>query len=150
MSSSPGVPQYQFIDAIRGIAILLVLLVHVAQRFPVEGGVIQGVFQFAQMGVQLFFFASAYTLCNSWFNRVGGERRVLLFYVRRLFRIWPAYCAAILFYVLFDIAVDGEVDVSLASVLANLFLVHGFFPAANNSVVPVSYTHLTLPTILLV
>ena len=63
--------KYAYIDGLRGIAILMVVLFHQtpsvvwkssATRFDI---LIQSATSLGQMGVQLFFVASALTLCLS-------------------------------------------------------------------------------------
>ncbi len=67
-------PKYEFIDAARGVAILLVLICHTAvsqQPWPMR--------RFTELGwhgVQLFFVVSSMTLALSWQYRRGGRARV--------------------------------------------------------------------------
>ena len=75
MNSSPGrkdgavVSQKQgYIDAIRGWAILLVITCHTGGMFPELPYPIRKLTNFGWHGVQLFFLASAVTLCMSWHN----------------------------------------------------------------------------------
>ena len=86
-----------FIDGIRGVAVLLVLLVHTSQ-FVANN--IQGRFYFklselfvnwGARGVQLFFIVSAFTLFNSAQIRNQKDKKSLIigFYLRRIFRIFP-------------------------------------------------------------
>ena len=132
-----------WIDALRGLAILMVLANHVALQVPGLSAPVRALASFGQMGVQLFFVASAYTLCLSWQQRRAGEGRPLLaFLLRRVFRIAPLYWFAIaLFAGLHFLNVDadsGGTDspYTAANVWANLGFVHGLLPAAQNSVVP--------------
>lgn len=136
-----GAETLAFVDALRGIAILGVIVVHHSQVFRGLGAV-QGVAAYGQMGVQLFFVASAFTLCRSAQAR-GGERHGLRnFYLRRFFRIAPLYWLAIAGYGLLDAGrrvlgrAGGESSYEPANILLNLLFVHGFSPAAYNSVVP--------------
>ena len=92
-------PKYEFIDASRGIAILLVLICHTAvshEPWPVR--------RFTQLGwhgVQLFFVVSSMTLALSWHYRRDGEAYPILnFLIRRVFRIWPMYCLAFFAYLI--------------------------------------------------
>ncbi len=87
----------------RGYAVALVITCHLAFAFP---GLPYPVYRLATMGwhgVQLFFLASALTLLMSWHYDTGRVDRARLtsFYLRRFFRIAPAYYAAAwLYYVL--------------------------------------------------
>ncbi len=57
--------QYKYIDALRGYAVLSVIVGHVAQLILFEG-VWALLLQKASMGVQLFYVVSALTLTMSW------------------------------------------------------------------------------------
>ena len=90
----------QYVDAIRGLAIMAVLLVHCGQHgtnhypAPITQAIVNG-----QMGVQLFFVMSAFTLFLSYVNRQGRERFAIRnFFIRRVFRIAPMYWLGIAYY----------------------------------------------------
>ena len=141
-----------YVDAMRGIAILMVIVVH---QVPVGGmsPLIMYASKYGQMGVQLFFVASAYTLCISHVRRVGEPAPLASFYIRRYFRIAPLYYLAIPLYGFTQFAryyftvhyapadlnlqaIDQSGNYSLSNIVANLTFIHGFVPAANNVVVP--------------
>lgn len=133
------------VDSMRGIAILLVVMVHTAQSVDAKPEALRLFTDYGQMGVQVFFVASAYTLCHSWFGRAEAGDRLSAFWIRRYFRIAPLYCLGIPLYLLVETlwsAARGEgaavppqyLDAS--NILANLAFVHGFVPEANNNIVP--------------
>jgi peptidoglycan/LPS O-acetylase OafA/YrhL len=134
------------VDGIRGLAILMVVMVHTAQSVDGKPDALRVFTDYGQMGVQLFFVASAFTLCHSWFGRSDGEDRLRAFWLRRYFRIAPMYYLGIPLYALVEAAwavYANGAALALpaqyrepAHVLANLTFVHGFVPAANNSIVP--------------
>lgn len=122
-----------YIDAARGIAILMVVICHAVQPYRSSiGRIWTDIAMAGQYGVQLFFAASALTLCMAW----ERDSRLGPFWVRRAFRIAPMYYLGILLYwALFS--ARGEADAYTAiNVGANAALVHGFIPAAHNSIVP--------------
>lgn len=129
-----------WIDALRGLAILLVLANHVALVVPGLSAPVEMLARFGQMGVQLFFVASAYTLCLSWQQRRADEAQpVLRFLLRRLFRIAPLYWSGIaLFATLHVLSTGGAASApyDAGNLLANALFVHGFVAAAQNSIVP--------------
>lgn len=133
-----------YVDVVRGIAILMVILVHTAQRIPNLSALADSFAKYGQMGVQLFFVASAYTLCMTFEKREGESSSILKFYARRFFRIAPLYYIAILIYYVFNLIKlrtgGGEgfqVDTyTFENLMANLLLVHGLIPSAINTVVP--------------
>lgn len=88
-----------FVDSLRGLAILLVILVHTSQRVEGIPGLVKAFCTYGQMGVQLFFMASGFTLCLSLSRRSSGAGSgVRNFYIRRFFRIAPLYFCGFLLY----------------------------------------------------
>jgi peptidoglycan/LPS O-acetylase OafA/YrhL len=137
--------KFKHVDALRGIAVLLVVLVHFGQRVP-SGQIFGLISKFGQYGVQLFFVMSAFTLCHSM--RKTDElnpRGYFNFMIRRFFRIAPLYYLAIPVYFLFSylclqhfgktpFAVPA--DYTLKAVLSNVFFIHGLYQPGNNNIVP--------------
>ena len=136
--------KYSYIDSIRGIAILLVILVHVSQHFQNLNQFLKPLLAYGQMGVQLFFVASAFTLCLSSENRIEENNKFFKFGIRRIFRIAPAYYLGILLYffinVFLNFFIEGEIKVdekyNFLNIFLNVFFLHGFYLPANNSIVP--------------
>lgn len=83
--------RFAYIDALRGYAVLGVVLVHSSQT---SGFGEQA--HFGASGVHLFFVASALTLMFSWHDRNDGA---LAFFTRRFFRIAPMFWLSIPIYV---------------------------------------------------
>lgn len=138
--------KYQYVDAMRGIAILMVIMLHMSWSvdalYPLNT-TLRLIANYCQMGVQLFFVASAYTLSMSYTKRSGEPHNIISFYIRRVFRIAPLYYLGIVTYFLLKVIIEikhGNVAIAFESynvknILANMFLVHGFFPTAMNSIV---------------
>src|SRR5437870_5372237 len=84
-----------FIDVLRGIAILMVVVVHTSLSVPALSPKIRNVAAFGQMGVQLFFLVSAYTLARSLTLRSDESSGLARYFIRRWFRIAPLYLCAI-------------------------------------------------------
>lgn len=93
-----GLARFAYVDAVRGWAILAVILVHVSTRWPGFDGYERWLLESGARGVQLFFTASAFTLMHAWHSRQDGARN---FYLRRLFRIAPIFWLAMVFYSIF-------------------------------------------------
>lgn len=95
--------RYEFIDSMRGIAILGVILTHVGAK-TLEGsqGVASILHKFTSlgdMGVPLFYFVSALTIMLMFTKRRGEEvAPVGSFFIRRFLRIAPVYWAGIIMY----------------------------------------------------
>jgi peptidoglycan/LPS O-acetylase OafA/YrhL len=138
-----GPTKYPWIDVMRAIAILGVVAHHAYLYEQGLGAPVRFIGGFGKMGVQLFFVASAITLCLSTAKRT--ERHpVLSFYTRRYFRIAPLYYLGIAFYALYSIpfnylhgfGLHADAAYNLPNIAANVFFVHGFYEPANNTVVP--------------
>lgn len=84
----------EYVDALRGIAILGVLIVHSAMVTGQTGGISILAFT-GQRGVQLFYMVSAFTLYLSLDNPRKECHRLSNFFIRRFFRIAPAFYLAI-------------------------------------------------------
>jgi peptidoglycan/LPS O-acetylase OafA/YrhL len=145
----------RYIDALRGWAILLVVLTHASQGQMAVDALHQGAPQgtvlalpgwvhqicaYAGYGVHLFFVVSALSLALSW--RARGERDLAGlrdYLIRRFFRIAPMFYAGIALYMTLDgwgprlYASNGidPLDVALT-----LGFVHIWSTNAMNSVVP--------------
>jgi len=137
------------IDALRGLAILMVMVVHSAQIVSGRSPVIAGILSFGQFGVQLFFVVSAFTLCLTMQKRSNEKYPLFSFYARRLFRIAPLYYVGVVIYAyLWDWITGKNVGLSwivaphpaghytFENVIANLTFFHGFYFPANNNIVP--------------
>lgn len=59
----------EFLDALRGIAIIMVIITHASSIVGVQGA-ISHVTGFMAYGVQLFFVVSAYTIFMTYTNSV--------------------------------------------------------------------------------
>jgi peptidoglycan/LPS O-acetylase OafA/YrhL len=130
---------FDFVDSLRGIAVLGVVLVHTGQRVGLPAAV-AAVTDFGAYGVHLFFVASAFTLFSSMNQRSRAERRPTLnYFLRRLFRIAPPFWLAVLFY-LWWYGTGPQYwaprGIGWPAVLATIGFAHGWSPTTINSVVP--------------
>jgi peptidoglycan/LPS O-acetylase OafA/YrhL len=130
----------QSLDLLRGVAILLVVLAHCsAAKTSIVPGLTSFADKYGELGVQLFFIVSGYTMMLTFGARVDSAA-VGSFYVRRVFRIVPLFWIAIVFYLLFTAgegfrtwAPDG---IGTRDVLLTFFFMHWASISAFNSVVP--------------
>lgn len=94
-------------DLLRSLAILLVLLVHL----PVEAtpSLLVGIRNYAWLGVDVFFVLSGYLIGTQLLKEVARTGRVDLktFYLRRAFRILPAFFVVLGLYALFPVLRDA-------------------------------------------
>lgn len=95
------IQRYPYVDSLRGIAILMVVAVHAAQ-IVFHPGLYASFFSRGAYGVQLFFIVSSLTLFLSYEQRkkVDGKNVAKFFFIRRFFRIAPAFYIAICLYVI--------------------------------------------------
>ena len=142
--SAATVSKLAFVDLLRGIAILMVVVVHTAIVVPGLTGHLAQLVRYGQMGVQLFFVASAYTLALSFGRTARDGVAVREFYIRRYWRIAPMYYLGIAAYfgltLVKSILETGGVRAldpyTPLNVLANVLFMHGLYPPANNNIVP--------------
>ncbi len=133
-----------YIDSLRGIAILMVMLVHTSQIAKTSFVWLNNGIEFGQMGVILFFVLSGITQCASLKKNGVNSARILQFYIKRFFRIAPLYYVGILIYFslttiyiyLYPSVAGLHQQYTLTNILANVFFVHGFYAPANNNIVP--------------
>lgn len=142
ISTTKHPDRYEYIDLLRGIAILGVLAVHAHQAISHLWRVTEYAFNFGQMGVQLFFISSSITLCLSADAR--NEGNFFNFYIRRFFRIAPLYYYGICVYFFSETIATSYAQKRWAiphiyagrAILENIFFVHGFDPKNFNLLVP--------------
>jgi peptidoglycan/LPS O-acetylase OafA/YrhL len=133
-ASPPAENHLDPLDALRGIAIFGVCLVHATVLVNPSGALL--VFGGSgQRGVQLFYIISAFTLCLSLDLPRSEKQRLRNFYLRRFFRIAP------LFYVVFVLNVAASfVGPAFSTfrlldrydIALGLLLMHGLSPRAIN------------------
>jgi peptidoglycan/LPS O-acetylase OafA/YrhL len=132
--------KYAFIDALRGYAILGVLFVHSAQAVSPRHEFLHTIMAGGGRGVQLFYIASALTLCLSWrFRSWHEDHPTRNFFIRRFFRIAPMFYLAIILYVLlngFAPSYFAPNGIKWWFVLLTALFLHGFHPETIDSVVP--------------
>ena len=79
------VQRLDYIDALRGFAILGVFATHVATVSGIEGTPLSGIMHLGAFGVQLFFMVSGFTIFLTFFRSHGREHApVRNFLIRRL------------------------------------------------------------------
>lgn len=130
----------QSLDLLRGVAVLLVVASHCASEAT---GAVPGLtalaMDYGQLGVQLFFIVSGYTMMLTFGDRIDSAA-VRSFYIRRVFRIVPLFWIAIIFYLLFTRGEGFRTwaphGISAGDVLLTFLFLHWGSVTAFNSVVP--------------
>ena len=131
-------PKYDYIDALRGFAILGVLIFHAGQNFQTFDPRFFGtLISQGARGVQLFYVMSALTLFLSFASRSKNEKHPIRnFYIRRFFRIAPLFYLAIIYYLWQHYFFGSQQFISFANILATFTFVNGLSPYWINSIVP--------------
>jgi peptidoglycan/LPS O-acetylase OafA/YrhL len=126
-SADPAVPagRIQFLDCLRALAIGLVVLVHY-ERVAFPGGTI---------GVSIFFALSGYLITGMLLDqpRLDGPA-VLRFLVRRFFRVYPPYIAAIALIIFASWALDPPRFAAILTVLPRLLTFDSDIPGLGVSI----------------
>lgn len=133
--------RYVSIDILKGIAIIMIILVHYNQNY------LEGVrlLSFFQMGCPLFFVASGFGiayLINGKYINDNKTYDVKNFYLSRLKAIVPGWYVAIIFFQIINIICNNVFKIdqgfyisnNISDIICNLLLINGFVPSANNSV----------------
>jgi peptidoglycan/LPS O-acetylase OafA/YrhL len=132
--------KFNYIDALRGFAIIGVVMVHVGQLIAPSSYVIGAIVQAGRFGVQLFFVVSAFTLMMSLGSRRSvADKWVLEFFVRRFFRIAPAFYLGICFYTFIGESSPSywaPNGVDTWQVVLTVAFLHGWHIESINAVVP--------------
>lgn len=134
--TSTSVRHFDYIDALRGYAILMVIAVHAATAFPNLPDWLALMLTQGARGVQLFFVTSALTLSMSW---VARKETAGTFYTRRLFRIAPMFWIAIVFFVWLNgtgPSTYAPYGIGFKHIVMTALLVQGLWPDTISSVVP--------------
>lgn len=132
--------KYDFIDTLRGLAILGVILLHTSQIVQPSGWLLGQIANNGQHGVQLFYIASALTLFLSMHSRQQSETAPTRnFFLRRFFRIAPMFYAALaVFFLLDGMSARYWAPYGLRwwYPVSTLLFLHGWYPETIDSVVP--------------
>lgn len=145
MKQRTEINQYEFIDALRGIAILLVILTHISSTIIKPSlSILRLIATRGMFGVQLFYVVSALTLFLSMQQRSQVEKRPTLnFFIRRIFRIVPLFYLAVIAYTINmgtgpNYWAPGGID--WWQYLLTLLFLNGWHPEAINAIVPLGWS----------
>ncbi len=135
------IKKYDWIDAMRGYAILLVMMIHTSILFLGDSFHLKMITRIGDLGVTMFFIVSSYTLFNSYKNRliVDGEKAGYFFFIRRFFRIAPLYYLAGIFYILIAVFYHSmwiNPPIKPINIIANFTFLNGIYLPAINYIPP--------------
>jgi peptidoglycan/LPS O-acetylase OafA/YrhL len=129
--------RFEWLDALRGVAILAIFFVHSGYPFPSLGDLMYPLFLAGRYGVDLFFVISGFALYHAYRRleqRSGTPRRTFLF--RRWARLAPVYYIGIVVYGVLGQLASHQPTASWSSVVSNLLFLNGWIPHHANSTVP--------------
>ena len=137
------------LDILKGIAIIMIIIVHNRHFLLDHTDGYRQLINFCQMGCQLFFLISGLSLCYSWDSHdvsanTSWIHKSISFIKRRYKRIVPGFLFILLLNLLLNIVLIDIFNYSPGYVmnrepkglLVNIFLLHGFSPSYINNVFP--------------
>jgi peptidoglycan/LPS O-acetylase OafA/YrhL len=139
----PVMERYDFIDSLRGIAIIMVILVHSTLLVSnLEENWVSNLFYAGKNGVILFFIVSAFTMYLSIEKR---KESISIFYTRRFFRIAPMFYIAIpLYLIVFGFGnrywLGDQESITAVNITSHYLFLNGFNPYWINSIINVEWS----------
>ena len=90
------------LDFLRALAIIMVLFFHISVMFP-HPDWLTYVAKFGWIGVDLFFALSGFLFSSQLFSKISEDKKISFkdFFIKRFFRIVPAYLAVLILYLSF-------------------------------------------------
>ncbi len=136
--------RYRSIDIIKGVAMIMVILVHYGQNYTLG---ISKAFQYLQMGCPVFFVASGFgimCLVNKKYDGALNSKNVKPFYLSRLKALAPGWYVTFIIIFLVNTVLLMVTGKTLSfgsnreplSIICNLLFVNGLLPFCNNNVMP--------------
>jgi peptidoglycan/LPS O-acetylase OafA/YrhL len=134
-------PRLTYIDGLRGVAVLMVFMIHCGSPALRSLGDYGNLFvNHGRYGVAVFFVVSAYTLCLSMAPAFDGETvSWTSYFIRRFFRIAPLYWV-ILAFILGVGASETAHDGILISAVAHFSFANIFLPQYGNDIIGVEWS----------
>ncbi len=92
MMTKAGLGRVETLEALRGVAALLVVLYHLQYIFEVKAGIVPfgGLFGSGDRGVDLFFVLSGFIIMTTHMRDIGSSVRLLPYLYKRSCRIFPS------------------------------------------------------------
>lgn len=136
-------------DIIKGIAILMIIIVHNRHFIMLDMSGYRQLINFGQMGCQLFFFVSGFSLCYSWEHMTASNPAKhfipasLHFISRRYLRLIPGFLIILAVNWILNILLINHLEFlgflmnrEPLAIITNVLFWHGLFPPYNNNVFP--------------
>lgn len=136
-------------DIIKGIGIIMIIIVHNRHFIMQDMSGLRQLINFGQMGCQLFFFVSGFSLCYSWERMTASNpsKRFLpmslRFILRRYLRLIPGFLIIMTINWLLNILLIDTPDFlgfnmnrKPIAIIINVLFLHGLSPDYINNVFP--------------
>lgn len=133
------VKRYEYLDFLRGLAVLLVLITHLHSFFdyPIVnlwGGL-------GARGVQLFYIVSGYTIYLIYQSNIKTINDATGFLIKRFFRIAPLYFILLPVYFFTFYTLENGFSLSgWLNLVTHYLFINGFFPEYLNSIMHVEWS----------
>ncbi len=107
--SLPSISKLHGLDHLRAFAIIAVFLYHYSIMFP-HPQWLEAVSKFGWTGVDLFFVLSGYLIASQLFKSIRDGKGIALrtFFIKRFFRIIPAYAVVVAIYFCLPVVREKE------------------------------------------
>jgi len=124
-------PRLDFLDALRGIAAILVVIEHVGERYTAWiPWFAQHWFNFGRFGVTVFFLVSGFVIPYAF----EKDNSVRSFWIKRVFRLYPLYWLSLALTVAAGIEPAAfRASHMLRNILVNVTMLQGFAGIPNAS-----------------
>lgn len=132
------------LDILKGIGIIMIIAVHNRHFVMQDMSGLRQLINLGQMGCQLFFFASGFSLCHAWEHMDSSRSRIPRFLLRRYLRLAPGFLFFMIVNLMLNILLMDVLHLSPGfimnreprALLVNILFLHGLFPCAVNNVSP--------------
>lgn len=131
---------YMFVDVCKGIAMLMIIVVHCGQSFPKLNKIVFYGTIYGQMGCQLFLLISSFLLCNTYEK---GKLLSLKYYKRKYIKLMCPFLLASIIYLFTFLAEKAygsfhcfDPMYSFKNIILDYFLLQQFNINGFNSLVP--------------
>ncbi|KAA0978785.1 MULTISPECIES: acyltransferase [unclassified Pseudomonas] len=125
----------EFIQAMRGIAALMVVMLHILQQqnIPIDSSFYYWLFSGGGAGVPLFFVISGFIMAYSTKGIEPSFRNSLTFLIKRLSRVWPTYAILTIIFWITVTVIDNFLGAHFPYSVSDIFKSVLFIPLKNDS-----------------
>ncbi len=138
------------LNLIKGIGIIMIIMVHNRHFLMQDMSGLRPLINFGQMGCQLFFFVSGFSLCFSWEHMTCSTSSkpvvstYFQFLLRRYLRLAPGFLIIMISNLVLNILLMDILNFPPGfimnkepfAILTNILFIHGLFPDYINNVFP--------------